>query len=67
MTPDLANVDAAQLRALEHRLEAHLDRMDARVDHLLFRHEPPSEAEVTEIDVLCAAINEVRELLHALP
>ena len=63
VTPDLASPGVLQLRLLERRLEGDLARMDARVDELLFASTAPSAADVTEMDVLCAAIGEVRELL----
>jgi hypothetical protein len=64
VTPDLANPGVLALRQLERKLEIQLARMDARVDRLLMRPTAPSDADVTEIDVLCASIAEVRELLH---
>jgi hypothetical protein len=60
VTPDVATSAAL----LERRLAVHVARMDARVDQLLFRHAAPNDDEVTEIDVLCAAIAEVGELLR---
>ena len=53
-----------QLRLLERRLSAQLDRMDARVDDLLLRAGTPTEDEITEVDLLGASIAEVRELLE---
>lgn len=52
-----------QLRLLARRLDADLERMDKRVDELLLSEGPPSDEDVSEMDVLCAAIGEVRELL----
>ena len=52
-----------ELRLLEKRLTAHVERLDARVDELLYTTGSPTEAQVSEMDVLCAAIAEVRELL----
>lgn len=52
-----------ELRLLEKRLTAHIDRLDERVDRLLYSTRSPTEAEVGEMDVLCAAIAEARELL----
>lgn len=63
MTPDLASPGVLQLRLLARRLDADLERMDARVDELLLSEGPPTDADVAEMDVLCAAIGEVRELL----
>ena len=63
MTPDLASPGVLQLRLLARRLDADLERMDKRVDELLLSDGPPSDADVSEMDVLCAAIGEVRELL----
>jgi hypothetical protein len=62
VTPDLASPSLLQLRLLSRRLDADLARMDARVNVLLRRPGPPSDADVAAIDVLCAAIAEVREL-----
>ena len=44
-------------------LEAHIDRMDRRVDELLLCARRPTADEILEVDVLCAAIAEIRELL----
>lgn len=63
VTPDLASPGVHPLRLLERRLEPHVARMDRRVDALLFSAAPPTRAQVAEIDILCAAIAEVRELL----
>jgi hypothetical protein len=63
MTPDLASPGVLQLRLLARRLDADLERMDKRVDELLLSEGPPSDEDVSEMDVLCAAIGEVRELL----
>ena len=63
VTPDLATVGVLELRLLERRLEADVARMDARVDELLLSTSAPSDADVAEMDVLCAAIGEVGELL----
>ena len=52
-----------ELRLLEKRLTAHIDRLDARVDELLYKSRQPSEEDISEMDVLCAAIAEARELL----
>ena len=52
-----------QLRLLERKLVPQLARMDRRVDTLLFSASEPTRAQVAEIDILCAAIAEVRELL----
>ena len=63
MTPDLASPGVLQLRLLARRLDADLERMDQRVDELLLSEGPPTDADVSEMDVLCAAIGEVRELV----
>ena len=52
-----------ELRLLDRRLTAHVERMDARVDQLLATPGLLTAADTTEIDVLCAAIGEVRELI----
>jgi len=44
-------------------LVSHVARMDRRVDRLLFSAQTPTAEQVAEIDILCAAIAEVRELL----
>lgn len=63
VNPDLVNPGVLELRLLARRLEADLARLDARVDEMLVRRQAPSDADVAEMDVLCAAIGEVRELL----
>jgi hypothetical protein len=63
VTPDLVSPGVLQLRLLARRLDGDLARMDARVDALLVNEGPPTDADVAEMDVLCAAIGEVRELL----
>jgi len=62
VTPDLASPGVLALRLLSRRLDDDLARLDARVDELLAAPGPPSNADIGEIDVLCAAIAEVREL-----
>ena len=52
-----------ELRVLERSLRARIAGLDARVDDLLAIDGPPTDAEVGEVDVLCAAIAEARELL----
>lgn len=52
-----------QLRVLDRRLRGRIADLDARVDELLSLDGPPSDTHVAEVDVLCAAIAEVRELL----
>ena len=64
MTPDLETPGVLQLRLLERRLGADIARMDARVDELLLCARRPTEDEIVEVDVLCAAIGEIRELLE---
>ena len=63
MTPDLVSPGVLQLRLLARRLDGDLERMDARVDELLLCASAPTDRDVAEMDVLCAAISEVRELL----
>jgi low affinity Fe/Cu permease len=64
VTPDLATPGVLQLRLLEKRLGADIARMDARVDELLLSSKAPTDDEITEVDVLCASIAEIRELLE---
>lgn len=52
-----------ELRLLERRLRDRIAALDARVDELLSLGGPPSDTQVAEVDVLCAAIAEARELL----
>ena len=52
-----------ELRVLERSIRDRLARLDARVDRLLALEGPPTDDEVAEVDVLCAAIAELRELL----
>ena len=52
-----------RLRVLERRLRTRIADLDARVDALLLLDGPPSDRQVAEVDVLCAAIAELRELL----
>ena len=54
-----------ELRVLERRLDDRLAGLDARVDMLLAEPGPYSDADVTHVDVLCAAIAEVSELRDA--
>lgn len=63
VTPDLVSPGVLQLRLLARRLDGDLERMDARVDELLMSDGAPTAGDVAEMDVLCAAIGEVRELL----
>jgi hypothetical protein len=53
------------LRLLERRLDERLAGLDARVDMLLDAPGPYTDAEVSAVDVLCAAIAEVTELRDA--
>jgi hypothetical protein len=53
-----------QLRLLERKLGADIARMDVRVDELLLSSKAPTDDEILEVDVLCAAIGEIRELLE---
>jgi hypothetical protein len=52
-----------QLRLLERSLRARIAELDARVDALLALDGPPAPRDVADVDVLCAAIAETRELL----
>jgi len=52
-----------ELRVLERGLRERLRDLDLRVDDLLVLDGPPTDAQVAEVDVLCAAIAEARELL----
>ena len=52
-----------ELRVLERELRARIAELDARVDVLLVLDGPPTDAQVGEVDVLCAAIAEAVELL----
>jgi hypothetical protein len=54
----------AQLRRLERSLRRRIASLDARVDELLDPEGPPTDLQVAEVDVLCAAIAEARELLE---
>ena len=54
-----------ELRVLEGRLDTRLAELDARVDMLLADGGGYTEADVAEVDVLCAAIAEVEELRAA--
>lgn len=53
------------LRVIERRLGERLAELDARVDMLLSEPGPYTDADVTSVDVLCAAIAEVSELREA--
>jgi hypothetical protein len=61
--PRRRRTDLFELRSLERRIEDRIERLDARVDDLLALDGPPFEEAAAEIDVLCAAIGELRELL----
>ncbi len=52
-----------QLRVLERRLRERVRELDLRVDDLLVLDGAPTAAQVGQVDVLCAAIAEARELL----
>ena len=52
-----------ELRVLDRSLRGRLAELDARVDELLALDARPTDAQVGAVDVLCAAIAEVRELL----
>ena len=52
-----------RLRELERGLRRRVAGLDGRVDALLDLDGPPNDAQVAEVDVLCAAIAEARELL----
>ena len=52
-----------QLRVLERELRGRLADLDARVDGLLDFVGLPTDAQVAEVDVLCAAIMEQQELI----
>ena len=52
-----------ELRVLERRLRERVRELDLRVDELLVVDGPPTAAQVGQVDVLCAAIAEARELL----
>lgn len=54
------------LRVIERRLEERLAELDARVDMLLSEAGPYTDEDVTNVDVLCAAIGEVSELREAV-
>ena len=52
-----------ELRVLERRLRERVRELDLRVDDLLVLDGPPTASQVGQVDVLCAAIAEARELL----
>src|SRR5688500_10352888 len=52
-----------QLRVLERELRGRVADLDARVDGLLDFVGLPTDEQVAEVDVLCAAITEQQELL----
>ena len=52
-----------QLRVLERELRGRVAGLDARVDGLLDFVGLPTDQQVAEVDVLCAAITEQQELL----
>ena len=53
-----------QLRVLERELRAGVGVLDDRVDAILLHVDgPPTDEQVAEVDVLCAAIRERHELL----
>jgi hypothetical protein len=52
-----------QLRVLERELRGRIADLDGRVDALLDFVGLPSDEQVAEVDVLCAAILEQQELL----
>jgi hypothetical protein len=52
-----------QLRVLERQLRGRIAELDGRVDGLLEFAGLPSDDQVAEVDVLCAAILEQQELL----
>ena len=52
-----------QLRVLERELRGRIADLDRRVDALLDFVGLPSDEQVAEVDVLCAAIMEQQELL----
>ncbi len=51
-----------ELRVLDRGLRDRIARLDARVDELLMLDGPPTDDQIGEVDVLCAAIAEAREL-----
>jgi hypothetical protein len=53
-----------QLRVLERQLRARIAVLDRRVDGLLDFTGLPTDGQVAEVDVLCAAIAEQQELLE---
>jgi hypothetical protein len=52
-----------ELRVLERSLLERIAGLDARVDPLLMLDEPPTDEQIGAVDVLCAAIAELQELL----
>jgi hypothetical protein len=52
------------LRLLERRLLHRIAELDARVDVLLALPGPPTDEQIAAVDVLCASIGEVHELLE---
>jgi len=54
-----------ELRLIERRLDERLAELDARVDMLLAEPAPYTDDDITQVDVLCAAIAEVAELREA--
>ena len=52
-----------RLRVLERQLRARIADLDARVDAQLMLDGPPGDEQVASVDVLCAAIAELQELL----
>jgi hypothetical protein len=54
-----------ELRMIEERLSERLAQLDARVDMLLAEPFPYTDDDITQVDVLCAAIAEVTELRDA--
>ncbi|HEX8083448.1 MAG TPA: hypothetical protein VF529_04105 [Solirubrobacteraceae bacterium] len=54
-----------ELRVIEQRLTDRLAGLDARVDMLLAEPGLPTDDEIAQVDVLCAAIAEVTELRDA--
>ncbi len=64
--PVLSGLSLVELTVLEQRLRVRLTDLDHRVQHHLAPAGAAGPADVSGVDVLCAAILEARELLGAV-
>lgn len=66
LTASGPRLGVTDLRRLERSLEDRIAGLDTRVDALLAFDGPPTDADIAAIDVACAAIGELSELLEVV-